>query len=364
MEYRINKRTGDEFSIIGIGGGNITAESVDEGVATLRMAYENGVNFYDLAGSFGNVFDAHAEALRDVRKNVLYQVHFGADYEKGSYGWTLNLDTVKRNLEKELNTLGTDYIDYGFIHCLDELSDWNTYQKNGVFRFIQELKAQGIVRHIGVSSHTPELANAALDTGMIDLMMFSINPAYDYHHGEYANGSADVRNALYRRCEAEGVGISVMKVFSAGQLLDAKASPFGKALTRNQCIQYALDKPGVLSILPGIRNRTDLLQALDYLSASPEERDYSVLGSFTPQDAAGKCVYCNHCQPCPAGLDVSIINKYYDLARAGDPLAKNHYTKLAKNASDCIGCGHCNRRCPFHVDQVSRMKEIAAYFNK
>ena len=65
---------------------------------------------------------------------------------------------------------------------------------------------------------------------------------------------------MYRRCETEGVGISVMKAFSGGQLLDAKTSPFGRALTEYQCIQYALDKPGVLTILPGVRSMWTRLQ--------------------------------------------------------------------------------------------------------
>ena len=76
------------------------------------------------------------------------------------------------------------------------------------------------------------------------------------------------------------------------------------------------------------------------------------------------CVYCNHCQPCPAGLDVGLINKYYDLARSGDMLAKSHYKNLSVKGDACIGCGHCSRRCPFHVDQAARMQEITAYFNE
>lgn len=91
-------------------------------------------------------------------------------------------------------------------------------------------------------------------------------------------------------------------------------------------------------------------------------KDYSVIGTLVPKEAEGSCVYCNHCHPCPAGLDIALINKYYDLAKAGDSMAVGHYQKLEKNASDCIRCGHCNRRCPFHVDQMSRMQEIDAYF--
>jgi len=89
---------------------------------------------------------------------------------------------------------------------------------------------------------------------------------------------------LYCRCEAEVVGISVMKAFSGGQLLKAETLPFGKALTEYQCIQYALDKPGVLTVLPGVRNMDDLKRILGFLNAAPEARDYSILGSFAPQE--------------------------------------------------------------------------------
>ena len=80
--------------------------------------------------------------------------------------------------------------------------------------------------------------------------------------------------------------------------------------------------------------------------------------------AAGRCVYCNHCAPCPAGLDVGLINKYYDLARVGDTLAREHYLTLGTTASDCVACGHCDSRCPFGVKQSQRMAEIKEYFGK
>ena len=211
---------------------------------------------------------------------------------------------------------------------------------------------------------SPNLVQKALDTNLIDMVMFSINPAYDYNQGDYANGSTDERMELYRRCERDGVGISVMKPFSGGQLLQDNTSPFGKKLTRIQCIQYALDKPGVLTVLPGIRGKNDLMDILKYTTATPEEKEYSIIGNFTPVDAEGKCVYCNHCEPCPVGLDIGLINKYYDLAVLGDNLAKDHYMNLEKKTGDCITCGHCNSRCPFKVDQVDRMKKIREYFGE
>ena len=364
MEYRIHKRTGDKISVIGLGPSYISDTPQKEAVAALVCAHENGINFADLATAGASTFGYYGEAFSSCRKEMIYQVHFGANYETGEYGWTTELETVKRQIDWQLKELKTDYVDYGYIHCLDTSSDWDAYRDNGVLDFLLEMKKTGAVRHIGVSSHTPALANQVLDAGVADQLMFSINAGYDYQQGEYARGSGKERMELYRRCEREGVGISVMKPFSGGQLLDAAASPFGRALTPYQCIQYALDKPGVLTVLPGIRGAEDVKQLLGFFEASSEEKDYSVLGTFTPKDMTGTCVYCNHCQPCPAGLNIGLINKYYDLAKAGDAMAAKHYGKLEKTASDCIGCGHCDRRCPFHAAQSERMKEIEGYFGK
>lgn len=195
--------------------------------------------------------------------------------------------------------------------------------------------------------------------------MFSINPAYDFEKGdEYGIGSVNERFELFRRCVREGIGISVMKPFFAGQLLSAEQSPFGVALTHNQCLQYAIDRPGVLCAVPGVQTMAHLDTLLKFLTATDEERDYSIIGTFTADTIKGTCVYCNHCQPCPAGIDIGLVNKYYDLALAGDEIAANHYTKLSVNADSCLHCGHCESRCPFSVKQEERMSEIADYFNK
>ena len=362
MEYRINKRTGDKISVLGFGTSYIAQADEKDAIATIRQAYEGGVNYFDLATAESRTFPYFGAALGDVRKNVRYQIHFGANYQGGPYGFTLDAEAIKKSIHWQLEKLGTDYIDYGFIHCLDEVADWRKYQKNGALAFLMELKEQGVVRHLGLSSHTPATIQQVMDDVPLDMLMFSVNAAYDYHKGTYGKGSTDERTAVYRRCEAEGVGIAVMKPFAGGQLLDASLSPFGQALTHYQCLQYALDRPGVLTVLPGMSSVEQIKHLLGFFEASPEEKDYSVLGSFTPPDAVGKCVYCNHCAPCPQGIQIGLVNKYYDLALRGDAMAEEQYRELAKHASDCIQCGHCNSRCPFHVDQMARMKEINRHF--
>ncbi|MCD8285754.1 MAG: aldo/keto reductase [Clostridia bacterium] len=364
MEYRKLPKGTEEISVIGLGCGYIDEAPEKEIVETIEAAYESGINFLDCAASAANPFSPYGTALQGIRKNMYLQVHFGANYETGEYGWTTSLSKIQRSVEWQLKCLKTDYIDFGFIHCIDQKGDLDRFIRNGVLDLMQSLKSQGVIRHIALSTHTPKVAGLVLDMGLIDLMMFSINPAYDYRHGEYAIGSTDERATLYRRCAAQGVGISVMKPFDGGILLDASRSPYGKALTQYQCIQYALDKPGVLTVLPGIRGKQDLAKLLGYFNASPAERDYSILGSFTPKSSSPHCVYCGHCAPCPQGLDVALINKYYDLSLAGDAMARGHYMKLETKASACTQCGHCDLRCPFSVSQTARMKEIREYFGE
>lgn len=364
MEYRKLPHGGEKISIIGMGSSVVGEQDEKDIIETVHYALDHGINYFDMAGGQASIFPAYGKALEKRRKEAMLQVHFGADYTTGQYGWSTDLEKIKRSVDWQMKNLKTDYIDFGFIHCLDEDKDLENYERNGVLKFILDLKDQGVVKHIGLSSHAPGLVNKVLNKKIIDMLMFSINPMYDYGQGDYAIGSHNERLDMYRRCEREGVGISVMKPFNAGQLLDAKKSPFHKALTTSQCIQYALDKPGVVTVLGGPGNVKQLKEILSFLDASEEERDYSVIGSFTPDESMGKCVYCKHCHPCPKGLDIGLINKYYDLALQGDILAKDHYLTLEKTAVDCVKCGHCNNRCPFKVNQQERMQEIKKYFGK
>lgn len=365
MEYRKLPHGGEKISTIGLGFGGIGKTPPEEIEAIVTKAMEHGVNFFDLCTA-GATYAPVGRAIQGKREQVLLQCHFGAVYdENGEYGWCRDFETIQKTFWWELEQLQTDYVDFGFLHCVDEEEDFEKLKEIGVWDFILDLKKKGIVRHIGFSSHTPSVAHKILDTGVIDMMMFSINPAYDFEKGDNLGvGSVNERFELFRRCAREGVGISVMKPFFAGQLLSAEHSPFHQALTHTQCLQYALDRPGVLTALPGVMTMEHLDEVLHYLDAAPEEKDYSVVGTFTADTITGTCVYCNHCQPCPAGIDIGLVNKYYDLALAGDDIAANHYTKLSAKADACLHCGHCESRCPFGVKQETRMEEIATHFAK
>ncbi len=367
MEYRKLPHGSEKelFGVLGLGMGGIQHTPAEEIEAIISRAIDNGINFFDLCAG-GSVYAPFGRAIKGRREKVFLQVHFGAVYdENGEYGWCRDFETIKKTFLWELETLETDYVDFGFLHCVDEDDDFDKLLEIGLLDYLKELKRQGVVRHIGFSSHTPSVANRIIDTGVVDMMMFSINPAYDFEKGdEYGIGSVAERQELFCRCQREGIGISVMKPFFAGQLLSEAHSPFGVALNHYQCLQYALDRPGVLVAVPGVQTMEHLETLLGFLNATAEEKDYSVIASFTADKIAGTCVYCNHCQPCPAGIDIGLVNKYYDLALAGDKIAANHYDKLFVKADMCLQCGHCDKRCPFGVKQSQRMTKIAQFFSR
>lgn len=201
-----------------------------------------------------------------------------------------------------------------------------------------------------------------VETGEIDLFMLIVNAAYDFEplHGKLA--LYNKRTELYRECQKRGIGITVMKPYGGGQLLNTRTSPLGSAMTISQCIQYALDCPAVLSCLSGVRSLDDLKAVLIYYDSSQKTRDYSFIGKLAHRDMQGTCIYCNHCQPCLANIDIGAVNKYLDLAKVGDELAKDHYMKLSKHATDCIECGACEKNCPFHVNVCGRMREARKFF--
>lgn len=363
MEYRTLPHGGEKISVIGLGMGSIHNVDVGECERIVRTALDAGVNYLDFVPSKAIAFEGYVRALKGQRDRAMLQVHIGADYSSGNYAWATNVNRAVAQFEERLKLVGTDYADFGFIHCIDEDADFDKVMNGGIWDWVLKAKQDGTIRHLGFSTHSVPIARRFLNTGMMDMGMFSMNPMYDYtNESAYGKGEAADRAELYRQFEAAGVGISVMKAFAGGQLLDAKESPFGHALTTNQCIQYVLDKPGVLTVLPGVRNMGDLDDALAFLDATPDERDYSIIGTFAPPSDKGRCVYCNHCQPCPEGILIGLVNKYYDLACSGDEMAAMHYEELERHASDCIHCGHCDMRCPFGVAQSARMEEIAEHF--
>jgi predicted aldo/keto reductase-like oxidoreductase len=122
----------------------------------------------------------------------------------------------------------------------------------------------------------------------------------------------------------------------------------------------------VVSALIGCANWEQVLEAVGYLSAKQEERDYSAVIQEYQGTMKGSCVYCNHCLPCPSEINIAGVNKYLDIALLDEanipPSIMSHYRALERSGSDCIACGSCEERCPFSVPVIQNMKKAAALF--
>jgi hypothetical protein len=374
MDYRKIPSNDKEISTIGIGGSKLHYMSVQELKDVFSTASGSGINIIDLATENREVFNRVGQALGDKRGQFMLSLHLGLTFQKdGQYKRTRNVDEVKAGFERQLAALGTDYADIGYIHYVDDFKDFENVYKSGTYDFACELKEKGIIRNLGFASHQAEIAKAFLDKGGFDLFMFSINPAYDLDpvknnplekdlSSQDALQVAQERSDLYRLAQKKGVGITVMKALGAGRLLSKTASPFKKALTTTQCIQYCLDRPSVLSCMIGVSSVNDLNSLLCYYTAGKSERDYSIIADGEFKEMRGECVYCNHCLPCPSSIDIASVNKFLDLAESGDQLAGQHYLLLDHKASECIECGSCERSWPFDVTVIKKMKKAVELF--
>ncbi len=384
MRYRALGTTRLSVSEIGLGCEHLERQSTEQVCAVVDQALALGINIFDVFMSEPKVRSDLGLALKGRRDKVILQGHIGAVWQDGQYTRTRDLAASKLAFEDFLTRLNTDYVDIGMLHFVDTKEDFDALLSSGLVEYAKELKANGVIRVIGLSSHEPWAARRAVEAGFVDVLMFSINPAFDLvPEGVSIEGllspetfqtdalqSADpAREQLYRLCEARGVGITVMKALGAGTLLSEERSPFGVALTPIQCMHYALTRPAVSSVLIGCRTAAELQDCIAYESADETQLDYvtPLAGARLYADATGRCMYCNHCHPCPSRIDVAAVNKYLDLALTAVEIPgtlKAHYAALSAHGSDCIACGACESRCPFHVPVIARMEKAAQVFGK
>ena len=380
MRYRNLGKTGLQVSEIGFGGEWLERHDESESVELIRYAGEKGINIIDCWMPDPKSRDIIGKGMEGNREKWIVQGHIGSTWQDGQYVRTRDMKHVVPAFEDILVRMRTDYIDLGMIHYVDAMEDWNRCMNTDYIKYVYDLHDQGVIRHIGLSTHNPRIAKLAAESGFIEMILFSVNPAFDMHppteelddmFGEYDKALAGIdreRAALYSLCEEKEVGITVMKGFFGGRLLDAKTSPFGKAFTPLQCIHYVLTRPGISSILVGYDTKAQIDEAVSYESAADSEKDYaSVIASAPLHSYSGQCTYCGHCKPCPAGIDIAMVNKFYDLA-VQQPVVpgsvKAHYEALPVTASACISCRGCESRCPFGVKVADRMVRTAQLFGK
>lgn len=380
MKYRVLGKTGLRVSEIGLGGEWLERHNTQEVKEVIDACEQAGINILDCWMSEPNVRSNIGRALEGRRDKWYIQGHIGSTWQDGQYVRSRQLDQVKEAFEDLLARMRTDYIDLGMIHFVDEAAEFERVINGEFMAYVRSLKEAGWIRHIGLSTHNPDVAKLAAQQGEIEMILFSVNPAFDLHpatedldeyfsdnYDESLSGIAPEREALYKICEQQNVGITVMKGYAGGRLFDARTSPFGVALTPVQCLHYALTRPAVASVMVGVDTPAHVQAAVAYETATEQEKDYASVLAGAPHHAypAGQCTYCGHCAPCPKGIDIAMVNKLYDLATMQQEVPatiRAHYEQLKAAAADCIGCKACETRCPFQVSVAERMEKAKRLF--
>ena len=379
MKYRPLGNTGLMVSEISIGC--VGFEKLDSAASLelMTLALDSGMNYIDIYDANPKTRSNIGYALQGRRDEMIIQGHIGTIFKDGQHTRTRDVAEAKQGFEDLLTRLHTDHIEVGMIHITDSHSEWDELEGSPFLEYVMQLKKEGKIKHIGVSSHNAEVALRAAKSGWIEVIMFSLNPAFDRLRGgaipwdegamENLQGGIDpVRVELYDYCATHHIGITVMKTFGGGgRLLDAKASPLGVAYTPEQCIAYCLAKPCISTCILGVDNLQELQADLHWLQATEAEKDYTSVGkSETASVAGGSCTYCNHCSPCSVGISIAKVNELLDKAEREGMSAElqAQYDALPHHAGECTHCGSCLSRCPFSVDIPSKMDRAKEVFGK
>ena len=353
METRTLGRTRLEVGVIGLGTEHLTTnrENMD---AVLDLATEAGVNYIDVV--YNDPLDAHADygqsispALRRHRQDLVLCLHWGFIYHEP-------VDRCQRCFDQALDLLGNGYAEVAMLSMVDTVSLWQEWALQGIER-LARYRDDGRVGFIGISSHNPAVARMAVESGLIDVLMFPVN-LYQ-HHGD------PERAVLLETCAAHGVGVVAIKPYYGGVLLERDGSPTG--ITPTQCLHYVLSQP-IAAAVPGPRNAFQMREALGYLTASAEEKRATPLHEELKHWLRGQCLRCRHCLPCPQDIPIpSVIYylnyvEYYGLTPLHQRENRKWYAALPAKGSDCIECGVCLDRCPFDVDIIGKMRRAAEVF--
>ena len=370
------------MSVVGLGAEHLEHASKDTIVAVVDEAVDNGVNYIDLFMASPNVRDNFGIALRNRRQKVMVAGHLGVALKNGQYYKTRDRSLAEQYFDDLLTRLQTDYIDALMLHFVDEADDYEVvFGSEGLLELALRLKKEGKARFIGLSSHYVPIALKAVNSGHIDALMFPVNPAFDtlpadmdveamwqdssYEEaGAAGDESTPQRRELYLTCAIRGVGLVAMKPYASGRLF-VKANPSCIVLTPVQCINYALSQPGVCTVVPGCRTVEEMKAALAFLDATAKGSDYSSIYENPVWKLRGSCMYCNHCLPCPAGIDIGMATRIIDMAKYEKTNSVvSEYEALSSKASDCTECGVCVERCPFDVVIIANMTQAVDLFGK
>lgn len=335
MEYRILGKTGLKVSRMGFGGIPIQRIDAEGTKALIRRLMEEGVNYIDTARGYTVSEEYLGYALEGIRDRFVLATKSMARTKAA----------MAADIETSLRNLRTDYIDLYQIHnpSMEQLE--TVCGSDGALEALLEARAAGKIGHIGLTAHSAAVFERALHLDFVETIMFPYNIVEN--QGE----------KYIKKCAEKGIGFIDMKPLAGGAIEDATLA------LRYVCSQDAVDV-----VIPGMAEEKELVQNLAACSdASPiTDQEREAFAQVRSQLGTNFCRRCNYCAPCTVGISIPNVFLFagylerYNL----EGWARERYQGLASKASDCVECGDCEARCPYHLPIRQMLKKCAEEFGE
>lgn len=333
MEYRILGKTGLQVSRMGFGGLPIQRADEDACKEILVKLASLGVNYIDTARGYTVSEGYIGKALAGMRDKFILATKSMAK----------NKETMARDIDISLQNLQTDYIDIYQIHNPNRESYEQIIAPGGALEALLEAKKAGKIGHVGFTNHFAEMIELVLQEDWVETVMFPYNIVET--QGE----------KILSLCKEKNVGFIAMKPLAGGAIEDARLA-----------LRYISACDNVDVIIPGMDYPAQVQENYDAigdnapLSAEEQEKIKAIRKDL----GTNFCRRCNYCAPCAVGIKIPTVFLFDGyLTRYGLPdWAKARYEALDKYASDCVVCGDCEKRCPYHLPIRKMLMQVAERF--
>lgn len=333
MEYTVLGKTGLKISRMGFGG--IPIQKVDAKVTRTLMEelLEQGVNYIDTARGYTVSEGFLGEALEGIRDKFVLATKSMARTK----------EAMAADIEISLQNLKTDYIDLYQVHNPTMADLDQVLAPDGALEALMEAKEAGKIGHLGLTAHSLEVFEKALELDWVETMMFPYN---------IVETQAE---ELMRRCTEKNVGFVCMKPLAGGALEDAALA-----------LRFIGRNPDVSVVIPGMFDVKEIQQNAEAVCDSTElcAEELEKIETIRKELGTQFCRRCNYCQPCTVGINISgafLFEGYLKRYGLGD-WAKKRYMAMPKKAGDCVGCGECENRCPYNLPIREMLERCAKAF--
>ncbi len=336
MIHRKLGRTNFDIGIVGFGGIPIQRLKEAEAIVLIQRAMEEGINFIDTARGYADSERLIGEGIKGNRAHWIVATKSPArDYA-----------SMKRDIEISLSNLQTETIDLYQLHLVKTQAQYDQIMSDqGAYRALLEAQAQGKIKEIGITSHSLEILEMAVETDYFSTIQFPYNAVE--RHGE----------ALFKRAAERGIGVIIMKPLAGGALNNG-----------NLALRFILENPNISVVIPGIDKLEQVFEnssiGRDPQPLSQEER--SALKEITDKLGMVFCRRCGYCLPCPQDIDIPtqfLMEGYFTRYDLQD-WALERYGALPRKASHCIQCGACEKRCPYDLPIRKMLQEVVAHLER